>query len=232
MMRGTTLNACETSYNMKENEYRLIESYEERLLVEAMQTGSKCPRAVLYLDLGLCPARFVVKKYKLNFLHYILNQHEESLLFRFFIAQVESPSKGDWVSETKKWIIEYKIANTFEEVKTMKKSHNEKLVRDKVKEEAFQYLKNKIKSKGSSIDYGNQLEMQAYLKPNRVLTFQEQIYIFSYRSEMNELSLKYLQENEICACTNELNNIHLFECTILNNKKAHELIYEDILYPY
>ena len=68
MMRGTTLNACETTYNMKENEYRLIESYEEILLVEAMQTGSKCPRAVLYLDLGLCPARFVVKKYKLNFI--------------------------------------------------------------------------------------------------------------------------------------------------------------------
>ena len=111
----------------------------------------------------------------------------------------------------------------------MKKIHYEKLVRDKVKEEAFQYLKNKIKSKGSFIDYGKQLEMQAYLKPNRVLTFQEQIDIFSYRSEMNELSLKYLQENDICACTKELNNIHLFECTLLNNKKGHELKYEDIL---
>ena len=64
--------------------------------------------------------------------------------------------------------------------------------------------------------------MQAYLKPNRVLTFQEQIDIFSYRSEMNELSLKYLQENYIFACTKDLNNIHLLECTILNNKKAHD----------
>ena len=73
----------------------------------------------------------------------------------------------------------YKIANTFEEVKTVKKSHYEKLVRDKIKEEAFHYLRNIIKSKGSSIDYGNQLEMQAYLKTKRVLTFQEQIYIFS-----------------------------------------------------
>ena len=65
--------------------------------------------------------------------------------------------------------------------------------------------------------------MQGYLKPNRVLTFQEQIDIFSYRSEMNELSLKYLQENDICVCTKELNNNHLFKCTILNNKKANEL---------
>ena len=66
MMRGTILNACETCYDIKENEYRIIESYEERLLIDALKTGSKCPRAILYLDLGVCPARFIVKKYKLN----------------------------------------------------------------------------------------------------------------------------------------------------------------------
>ena len=85
MIRGTTLNASETCYNMNEKEYRLLESYEERLLLESIQTGSKCPRSILYLDLGVCPARFVVKKYKLNFLHYILNQHEQSLLKRFLM---------------------------------------------------------------------------------------------------------------------------------------------------
>ena len=40
MIRGTTLNASETYYNMKENENRLLEKYEERLLVEALQTGA------------------------------------------------------------------------------------------------------------------------------------------------------------------------------------------------
>ena len=78
MMRGTTFSACETCYNINEKEYRIIETYEERLLTDAMQTGSKCPRAILYLDLGVCPARFVVKKYKLNFLYYILKQEENS----------------------------------------------------------------------------------------------------------------------------------------------------------
>ena len=121
MIRGTTLNASETCYNMNEKEHRLIESYDERLLIEAMQTGSKCPRAILYLDLGVCPARFVVKKYKLNFLHYILNQHEKSLLHRFFTAQLENPTKGDWVTEMKKYIIELEIASSFEEVKMIKK---------------------------------------------------------------------------------------------------------------
>ena len=78
MIRGTTLSSCETYYNIQENEYRLIETYEEKVIIEALKTGSKCPRAIIYLDLGIYPARFQIKKYKLNFLHYILNQHEES----------------------------------------------------------------------------------------------------------------------------------------------------------
>ena len=56
MIRGTILNASETCYNMNEKLHRFLESYEERLILESIQTGSKCPRAISYLDLGVCPA--------------------------------------------------------------------------------------------------------------------------------------------------------------------------------
>ena len=71
--------------------------------------------------------------------------------------------------------------------------------------------------------------MQNYLKPNRVLTFQEQVDIFSYRSEMNELSFNYIQGNAKCICTEELNNSHLYQCNLLNNNHYPELKYEYIL---
>ena len=58
MIRGTTLNGSETCHNMKENEFRLLEAYEERLLVKTMQSCSKYPKAIIYLDLGIYPARF------------------------------------------------------------------------------------------------------------------------------------------------------------------------------
>ena len=124
-----------------------------------MKTGSKCPRAILYLDLGPCPARFVIKKYKLNFLHYILNQDEESLINRFFKAQLYSPVKGDWVSEMKNVISDLDIAESFVKVKKMNRSNFESLVNKKVKAEAFKYIKKKIKTKGSLINFGNSLEM-------------------------------------------------------------------------
>ena len=80
----------------------------------------------------------------------------------------------------------------------MKKKHYEKNVYEKVQIEAFQYLKNKIKSKRSAIDYGIRIVMQSYLKPNNGLKFQDQLEIFSYRSEINQLNsnFKGLQEDE------------------------------------
>ena len=38
---------------------------------------------------------------RLNFLHYILNEEEGSLIGIFFTAQCENPTKKDWVSSVK-----------------------------------------------------------------------------------------------------------------------------------
>ena len=113
----------------------------------------------------------------------------------------------------------------------MKENHYEKIVNKKINTEAFVYLKNKIKSKGSSNKYGTNLEMQSYLKPNRVLNYQDQIEIFSYRSEMNEIAcnFKELKQEELCICKNILNNTHLYHCKVLNNGKDLIHNYEDLL---
>ena len=55
-------------------------------------------------------------------------------------------------------ILELKIYSSFEEIMTMKKSKFQKIVTKKLKAEALNYLKNKIKSKWSKIDYGERLE--------------------------------------------------------------------------
>ena len=111
-------------------------------------------------------------------MHYILNQQEDSLLLRFFQAQLDIPIKGDWVSEAKTWIKDYEIENSFQEVKNNRKGIYEHIISEKVQEEAFQYLKNKIKSKGSKIEYGARFNMQDYLKPNSILTFKDKSKYF------------------------------------------------------
>ena len=73
--------------------------------------------------------------------------------------------------------------------------------------------------------------MQDYIKPNKVLTYEEQVELFSYRSEMNEVSLKFkeYQEFKTCFCNEELNNIHICQCTILNNREYPENKYEELM---
>jgi hypothetical protein len=98
LLPGTTLYANETYYSLSELDKRILESYDESLLMKSTKTGFYFPQAVLYLDFGLWPARVRIEENKLNFLHYILNENENSLLYRFFDAQLKYPVRGEWVS--------------------------------------------------------------------------------------------------------------------------------------
>ena len=77
---------------------RQIERIEEDFLRQLFKTTKGCPLTQLYLESGQIPARFEVKKKRLLFLKYILNQTEESTVSKVFVLQIEQPRKGDWAS--------------------------------------------------------------------------------------------------------------------------------------
>ena len=81
---------------------------------------------------------------------------------------MDNPTKGDCAIEAKVWIIEYEFGTSYEEVSEIKKSKFENIVHEKVTIEAFQYLKIKVKSKGSSINYGDRLEMHIHMAKSSV----------------------------------------------------------------
>ena len=83
---------------------------------------TKTPLETLYLETGCVPIRFILKSRRLNFLHYILSDREDSLLSNVFRAQCDNPVKGDWV---KKDLEDLEINLSFEE---------------HVNEKAFDYL--------------------------------------------------------------------------------------------
>ena len=79
-------------------------------------------------------------------------------------------------------------------------------------------MKEKVKSKGKEINYGDQLSCQNYLLPNQILTFQEQKLIFSYRARMNKLLYNQPgnEETQLCQCGENITNEHLYNCIVLN----------------
>ena len=197
----------------------MIEKIEEECLCKILETGKNCPISLLYLETGQLPAKYQIQIMMLNFLKYILDQEQDSLIFKFFKAQSENPIKGDWVTNIRKIMKEINMQETFEHITLMKKHIFKKHVIKKVRNKAFQYLLAQIKSKGKGIEYGEELKCQGYLLPNTILTLEEQREIFSYRSRMNKLSYNYKGNKieEKCKCGLQITNEHLYYCKVLNN---------------
>ena len=113
----------------------------------------------------------------------------------------------------------------FEEIKVLKINYFMNIVKKNSQEIAFKYLHRKIKSKGKEIDFGSELKCQKYLLPNRILTWDEQVQIFSYRSRMNELKYNFGGE-DLCICGSRLDNEHLFNCEVLSEGKPSNTEYK------
>ena len=94
----------------------------------------------MYLEAGMVPARYQVERQVLNFLHYILQQDKNSLLFQMLSAMIEKPTRNDWASFAKLLVQKYNLNLTLLEIENMKTSSFKKLVKTKMEEVAFSEL--------------------------------------------------------------------------------------------
>ena len=69
---------------------------------------------------------------RLNYLHVILNENKDSMLYKFFMEQSKSPKKCDWVSQVKNDILKLELNVTIEDIQMMKKVTFKKMVRKNV----------------------------------------------------------------------------------------------------
>ena len=151
MIRSSILYASDMYYHLKETELRQLERIEESYLRQVLNTTKGCPINQLYLSVGHYPARFEIQKMRLLYLKYILHENKESLLYKFFTLQLEMPSKGDWASKCLNDLQELRIKDTLDEIRLMSKTQFSKLLKERIKENAFRYLVGKQGSKGSEI---------------------------------------------------------------------------------
>ena len=101
LLLSTLLSNSETWYSLTQKEISELEMVDEILLRKIFSAHSKTLKEALYLESGNVPIRFILMARRVNFLHYIMNEEESSLLKSFFNAQVESRVKGDWVNKRK-----------------------------------------------------------------------------------------------------------------------------------
>ena len=134
----------------------------------------------------------------LNFLKYILQQDQNSIIYRMFLTMKENPTRGDWASFAISLIQKYSLNLSLDDIKNMKTNLFKKLVKKNMKELALSELifRQKRGEKGKSIEY-NSFNMAEYLLPESNLTVSEKVQIFALRSEMNENPCNFGEKSNV-----------------------------------
>ena len=80
---------------------------------------------------------------RLNFLYYLKNLNKNELLYKFFQAQVDSPSKNDWILTVEENFKKLQINLPIEAFEGMSKEQFKKEVKEKIQSAALEYLQEK-----------------------------------------------------------------------------------------
>ena len=236
LLVSSMLFNSEAWYNVTNAEIKSLEKIDETCIRKILNAPYATPKIMLYLELGVLPLRYIMKSRRLNYLHYILNEDEKSLIHQFLRIQIENPTQKDWGSQVRKDMEELDIGTTMEDIKSMPKTTLKKLVKTKVNENALKYLISKKKSKTKEVLHEN-LIMQEYLEANDdVLSIAEKKFLFQCRSRMLELKCNMKNDNfkdlKCSACgREEESQMHLMQCEKLNHdntEEAHDIKYSDL----
>ena len=188
-----------------------------------LQTPSSSPKCMLYLETGSKPIRFIIQTRRLMYLQYILKEHPDSLISKFFHAQDAQPMKNDWALTCRKDIEELEINLSYEEIRNMSIPKFKTRVSKAVTKSALQYLlteKNKL-SKVLHIQY-SKLKIQEYLLPNKT-SLKLAKFIYHARNRMLEFKSNFGNKYSdlkcpVCLDQNSIDNQqHLLECVSLND---------------
>ena len=211
----------EVCYGLTERDIGSLEVVDNRLLRGILQCFTGTPVCIMFLELFCIPIRFVIMKRRLNFLHYLLRQDEESLIYRFLMAQVRDSCRSDWVLQVKRDLEALNIVQSFEAIQTMSQKEFKNLVDEQVNHHAFTWLINKKNKLSSVINVQYKtFEMQPYLKTDDLNIAQKRL-LFQMRSRTIPLRAyrKFNQSegNTICPfCVSEPETMqHIITCSQL-----------------
>ena len=229
LLVSSVLFNSEAWYNVTSAELNLLETVDLLLLRQILKAPRETPKEIIYLELGCIPLREIIRERRLMFLHYILNEESNSLIYRFFQSQFKNKTKKDWVTTVLDDLEHLDLKYlTMETIKKMKKTSFKKLIKQKTFQKTFENFE-KIKSshlKVVNVEHCD-IIMQKYLQPNTTkMTKEDAQLIFKLRCRMTEakVNLKGKYDDLECgACgLEEESQQHIIKCKELNKNRSKE----------
>ena len=235
LLLSSLISNSESWVGLTKKQISDLESVDEALFrnifsIDKVTAHSKTPLELFYLETGSIPIRYILMSRRLNFLWYLLNQRENSLLSNFFNAQCENPTRGDCVTQAKADINKLNMDLNFSEIRDFSKDAFKDLVKKHVRATAFEELKKiqKTHSKSKKLEY-NEMKMQEYLTANSVMTKKEKAFAFSARAQMLDVKHNFKVGKPNLNCSLGFNNAeedqdHILRCPVLREKDEKEMI--------
>ena len=160
----------------------------------------------------------------------ILHKNESELVKKVFKAQKTFAVKNDWIIQVQNDLKECKINLSEEEILKMSKYSFKKLMKEKIRVIAANYLitQKEKHSKSEILEYSK--EMQVYLR-NESLRIRDKMLLFRLRNRLLNVKMNFKRKyNHNLQCRlckkEEESQIHLTQCEVIlsdsNVKKALE----------
>ena len=95
VLRESMIYNSEAWYNVTNRELDLLESVDLQFLRKILNAPRSTPKEMLYLEMGCVPFREMIRKRRISFLQYIVNENENSMLKIFLMkSKQKSPKIG------------------------------------------------------------------------------------------------------------------------------------------
>ena len=101
MLINGILTNSEVWLGMNEQQYRQLEQVDEYLLRGILKAHCKGPIESLYLETGIIPIRYIIKKRRIMYLRHLLTRDKNELISKVYFAQLRKSVKNDWVNLVK-----------------------------------------------------------------------------------------------------------------------------------
>ena len=178
------MNNAQTWVEIDEETIGKLDDLQCNFLRILLATPASTPRAALAWDCGMLKMKYRIMQMKLNFLHYILNQNEDSLAHQILMEQKMNGFPG-LVQECAQFSKDLEILDPFEHWLTTQEW--KRIVKNATTEANEKELKHEIKEKYKKLKKSDlakeEFGRKSYL---RNLSLQEARTMFKYRSSMTQ----------------------------------------------
>ena len=110
------------------------------LLRRILGVPTSTSNEALYLETECLDIERIVKGMRLKFLHSLVNQEKNCMLYKFFIAQWENPVTGDWVLQVKNDLSDFGLSHDLSSLE----ARSQNSFKDLVKKKAVEFAKEKL----------------------------------------------------------------------------------------